>query len=76
MLLASTASLKKMSNLGAKKTGVLMSMAFTVSNKIKQGYRYNKFRKPFSKFYYRNLPHISKYKYYLKILLRQDMYHL
>ena len=48
----------------------------TITEKIlKQGYRYNKLRKIFSKFYYRNLPLISKYKCNLKTLLRQGISH-
>ena len=42
---------------------------------LKQGYRYDKLRKTFSKFYYRNLPLISKYKCNLKCLLRQGISH-
>ena len=41
----------------------------------KQGYRFNKLRKTFSKFYYRNLPLISKYKCNLKSFLRQGISH-
>ena len=42
---------------------------------LKQGYRYDKLRKTFSKLYYRNLPLISKYKCNLKTLLRQSISH-
>ena len=42
---------------------------------LKQGYRFNKLRKTFSKFYYRNLPLISKYKSNLKSFLRQGISH-
>ena len=38
---------------------------------LKQGYRYHKLRKTFSKFYHRNLWLINKYKCTLKGLLRQ-----
>ena len=42
---------------------------------LKQGYRFNKLRKTFSKFYYRNLPLISKYKCNFKSFLRQGISH-
>ena len=42
---------------------------------LKQGYRYVKLRKTFSKFYYRNISLISKYKCNLKALLRQGISH-
>ena len=42
---------------------------------LKQGYRYHKLRKAFSKFYYRNLPLIDKYKSNLRTLLRQGVSH-
>ena len=42
---------------------------------LKQGYRYDKLRKTFTKFYNRNLPIISKYKCSLKTLLRQGISH-
>ena len=42
---------------------------------LKQGYRYKKLRKTFSKFYYRNTPLISKYKCNLKTLLREGISH-
>ena len=42
---------------------------------LKQGYRYDKLRKTFTKFYNRNLSIISKYKCSLKILLRQGISH-
>ena len=42
---------------------------------LKQGYRYVKLRKTFSKFYYRNLTLISKYKCPLKTLQRQGVSH-
>ena len=48
----------------------------TITEKLlKQGYRYNKLRKTFSKLYYRNLPLISKYTCNLKTLLRQGIFH-
>ena len=37
---------------------------------LKQGYRYHKLRKTFTKFYYRNLDLVSKYKLNLKTLLK------
>ena len=40
---------------------------------LKQGYRYHKLRKTFSKFYYRNLPLISKYNCNLRTLLQQGI---
>ena len=42
---------------------------------LQQGYRYDKLRKTFTKFYNRNLPIISKYKCSLKTLLRQGISH-
>ena len=42
---------------------------------LKQGYRYHKLRKTFSKFYYRNSSLIDKYKSNLKTLLRQGISH-
>ena len=42
---------------------------------LKQGYRYDKLRKTFSKFYYRNLSLIGKYKCNLRALLRQGVSH-
>jgi len=42
---------------------------------LKQGYRYHKLRKTFSKFYHRNLLLINKYKCNLKTLLRQGIAH-
>lgn len=42
---------------------------------LSQGFRYDKLRKTFSKFYYRNLPLISKYNSNLKTLLRQGISH-
>ena len=42
---------------------------------LKQGYRYCKLRKTFSKFYHRNISLISKYKTSLKSLLRQGISH-
>ena len=42
---------------------------------LKQGYRYNTLRKSFSKFYYRNLPLISKYRCTLRSHLRQRIFH-
>ena len=49
----------------------------TITEKLlKQGYRFNKLRKTVSKFYYRNLTLISKYKCNLKSFLRQGISHL
>jgi hypothetical protein len=42
---------------------------------LKQGYRFHKLRKAFSKFYYRNLPLIGKYRSNLRTLLRQGISH-
>lgn len=42
---------------------------------LKQGYRFDKLRKTFSKFYHRNLTLINKYKCNLKTLLRQGISH-
>jgi hypothetical protein len=42
---------------------------------LKQGYRYCKLRKTFSKFYKRNLPLINKYNTPLKTLLREGISH-
>lgn len=42
---------------------------------LKQGYRYHKLRKTFSKFYHRNLSLVSKYDCNLKTLLRQGISH-
>lgn len=42
---------------------------------LKQGYRYHKLRKTFTKFYFRNLNLISKYKWNLKALLTQGISH-
>ena len=42
---------------------------------LKQGCRYHKLRKTSSKFYYRNLPLISKYRSNLRTLLRQGISH-
>ena len=42
---------------------------------LKQGYRYHKIRKAFCKFYYRNLPLISKYNCKLRTLLQQGISH-
>ena len=48
----------------------------TITEKLlKQGYRFNKLWKTLSKFYYRNLPLISKYKCNLKYFLRQGIAH-
>ena len=48
----------------------------TITEKLlKQGYRFHKLRKTFSKFYHRNLPLISKYKYNLKSFLRHGISH-
>ena len=48
----------------------------TITEKLlQQGYRYDKLRKTFSKFYNRILPLISKYKCTLKSLLRQGISH-
>ena len=47
-----------------------------ITNKLlKQGYRYHKLRKTFSKFYRRNTSLISKYKCNLRTLLRQGISH-
>ena len=42
---------------------------------LKQGFRFVKLRKTFAKFYYRNLPLVSKYKTNLKTLLQQGISH-
>ena len=42
---------------------------------LKQGYRYHKLRKTFSKFFYRNQTLINKYKCNLKTFLRQGISH-
>lgn len=42
---------------------------------LKQGYRFHKLRKTFSKFYHRNLPLISKYNCKLRTLLQQGISH-
>ena len=42
---------------------------------LKQGYRYHKLRKTFTKFYFRNLNLINKYKCNLKALLTQGISH-
>ena len=42
---------------------------------LKQGYRYVKLRKTFSKFYYRNRPLVDKYKCSLRSLLRHGVSH-
>ena len=48
----------------------------TITEKLlQQGYRFDKLRKTFSKFYHRNLPLISKYKCNLKSFLRQGISH-
>ena len=46
---------------------------FLTAKLIKQGYRYNKIRKAFSKFYYRHSELIVKYKIGLKTLLQQGI---
>ena len=52
---------------------------FNIRNKVltasllKQGYRYHKLRKAFSKFYRRHLDSVSKDNVGLKILLLQDL---
>ena len=48
---------------------------FITEKLLKQGYRYHKLRKTFSKFYHRNITLISKYKCNLKALLRQGISH-
>ena len=46
----------------------------SITNKLlHQGYRYHKFRKTFSKFYYRNPHLVAKYHSNLKTLLRQGL---
>ena len=40
---------------------------------LRQGYRYNKIRKAFSKFYRRHFDIVSKYNVGLKTLLLQDL---
>ena len=46
---------------------------FLTANLLKQGYRYHKIRKAFSKFYYRHLEIIVKYNIGLKTLLQQGI---
>ena len=48
----------------------------TITEKLlKQGYRFNKLRKSFTKFYFRNLPLVSKYNCNLKTLLNKGISH-
>ena len=42
---------------------------------LKQGFKFHKLRKTFSKFYHRNLPLISKYKCTLRTLLQEGISH-
>ena len=46
---------------------------FLTARLLKQGYRYNKFRKVFSKFYHRHSELIVKYNIGLKTLLQQGI---
>ena len=46
---------------------------FLTANLLKQGYRYHKIRKAFSKFYYRHSELIVKYNIGLKTLLQQGI---
>ena len=46
---------------------------FLTAKLLKQGYRYHKIRKAFSKFYHRNSELIVKYNIGLKTLLQQDI---
>ena len=46
---------------------------FLTAKLLKQGYRYNKLRKAFSKFYHRHSELIVKYNIRLKTLLQQDI---
>ena len=46
---------------------------FLTAKSLKQGYRYHKIRKAFSKFYHRHSELIVKYNIGLKILLQQDI---
>ena len=48
-----------------------MSMTLILVKHLKQGYRYHKFRKAFSKFYRRHFDFVSKYNVGLKTLLLQ-----
>ena len=47
---------------------------FLTAKLLKQGYRYHKIRKAFSKFYHRNSELIVKYNIELKTLLQQCIY--
>ena len=46
---------------------------FLTANLLKQGYRYHKIRKAFSKFYHRHPELIVEYNIGLKTLLQQDI---
>ena len=46
---------------------------FLTAKFLKQGYRYHKIRKAFSKFYYRHSELIVKYNFWLKTLLQQGI---
>ena len=46
---------------------------FLTAKLLKQGYRYHKIRKEFSKFYHRHSQLILKYNIGLKTLLQQDI---
>ena len=46
---------------------------FLTAKVLKQGYRYHKIRKAFSKFYHRHSELIFKYKFGLKTLLQQGI---
>ena len=46
---------------------------FLATKSLKQGYRYHKIQKAFSKFYHRHSMLIVKYKIGLKTLLQQDI---
>ena len=46
---------------------------FLTAKLLKQGYRYHKIRKAFSKFYYRHSELIIKYNIWLKTLLQQGI---
>ena len=46
---------------------------FLTAKLLKQGYRYHKIRKAFSKFYYRHSELIVKYNIWLKTLLQQGI---
>ena len=46
---------------------------FLTSKLLKQGYRYHKLRKTFSKFYYRHSKLIEKYNIYFMTVLQQGI---